>query len=284
MVDGVGFGGQNNSLLRSLQIGRSESSRSLSSIASGSRFTNAGVDPAAQSIATQLASEVAALSQAVNNVENGANFLNTADSGLSTISDLIGRGRELAIQASNGTLNDEQRAALNREFNSIQSEIDRVSNVTEFNGQPLLNGDLGAGSANQIDIQAGSGNTPNDRINLNVIESTSTQSLNIDSLDISTAQGARDAFGSLEQAQATVISTRGQVGAATNRLSITANNLNTTIENLSASESRLEGTDIAAEISNLQSSLLRTETSLRALSIQNRQNEQFTGRILNTTG
>ncbi|OGW27734.1 MAG: hypothetical protein A3K09_06765 [Nitrospinae bacterium RIFCSPLOWO2_12_FULL_47_7] len=284
LVDRITAGVANDYLLRHIEKSRNGAGASLAKIASGNRLSSIGEDPAAGAIAEQLRSEVAALSQSVRNVEVGANFINTAESGLSGISDLINRGRELALQSANGVLNDSQRQSLNQEFSSVRSEIDRITQTAQFNGQPLLNGNLGASSHNQMNIQAGSGSGSENQIALNVIESTSTQALGIDHADISTVQGAVQAVSALEAAAGAVSAARGQVGAIGNRLAITVRNLGNSIENLSSSESQLAGTDIAAEISKLQQSVAQTNLSIRALANQNQQNTQISGRILDIRG
>ncbi len=272
--------GNINNLLNSIERNKTGLSRSLEKIASGRRLNRAGEDPAANAIATQLRSDIAALTQATRNVDSGANFIRTAEGGLSTISDLLSRGRELAVQAANGTLGDAQRQALNAEFTQIKAEIDRISQSSEFNGQKLLNGDLGSESETQIDIQAGIGSGPENRINLNVIEDTGTEALGIANADISTSAGALQAFSDLDQAQATVIATQGEVGAVANRLVTTANGLGTSIENLTAAESGLADTDLAEEVSNLQIRLNLLQSSISALANQLQQSERSTGRLL----
>lgn len=122
---------------------------------------------------------------------------------------MIGRGRELAIQAANGTLGDAERETINAEFSQILTEIDRVSGTQEFNGQNILDGNLAPNSPNQVDIQVGIESGPENQINLNVIDETSTQSLGIDNLDVLTSQNALQAFDQLGQAQQTVINTWG---------------------------------------------------------------------------
>jgi flagellin len=283
MVNPIGSGGINGSILASITANQSASDLSLAKIASGNRLVTAGVDATANSIATQLQSDVAALSQSVNNVQMGANLVNSADGGLSTISDLITRGRELATQAANGTLNDAQRQSVNQEFNSVRAEIDRITSSAQFNGQPLLNGNLGAKSPNQVNVQVGAGAGPDNQINLNVIENTGSKSLGIDKLDISTAQGAGQAMSALVTAGNTVSSARGQIGAIGNRLSIASSNLGNMIQNLSSAQSELTGTDIAAEITNLQKSNTQTQMSLYALGAQNRLSSQTVGSLLNTS-
>ncbi|MBT3921867.1 MAG: hypothetical protein HOF21_04755, partial [Nitrospina sp.] len=240
-----------------------------------------GTDPAASALSAQLQSEISALTQSVQNVESGTNFVRTADGGLAGIADLVNRGRELAIQSSNGTLNDSQRETLNQEFGQVQSEIDRITGSLQFNDRNLLDGTLGQ-DADPVNIQAGTGSGPNNQISLNVVESTSTESLGIANSDISTTEGALQAIDSFEQASQTLNAARGQVGAIGNQLASTANSLNTQIENLTRSESSLADTDLAEEITNLQQGLLRFETSIRALSSQ-LQNEQSRSRLLDFT-
>jgi flagellin len=268
-------------LINIIDKNKSSLGRSLEKIASGRRLNRAGEDPASNAIATQLRSDIRALSQATRNVDAGSNFIRSAEGGLSSISDLVARGRELSLQAANGTVGDSERQTLNAEFSQIKSEIDRISASSEFNGQKQLDGSLSPQSATQIDIQAGLGSGPENQINLNVVEATDTQTLAISATDISTADGARQALGDLEQAAATLNATRGQVGAVANRLVTTSNGLGTTIENLSRSESILADTDLAEEISTLQRGLALTQTSLKTLATSLQQNERATGRLIN---
>lgn len=270
-----------NQLLNIIGKNKSNLGRSLEKIASGRRLNKAGEDAAANAIATQLRSDIRALSQATRNVGAGSNFIRSTEGGLSTVSDLVARGRELSLQAANGTLGDTERQTLNAEFSQIKSEIDRISASSEFNGQKLLDGSLSPQSATQIDIQAGIGSGSENQINLNVVESTDTQSLGIDQTDISTADGARQALGDLDQASATLTAARGEVGAVANRLVTTSNNLGTTVENLTRSESALADTDLAEEISVLQRGLALTQTSLKTLALSLKQNESATGRLIN---
>jgi len=270
-----------NTLLNTIERNKSGLGRSLEKIATGRRLNRAGEDPASNSIATQLRSEIRTLSQAVKNVSSGTNFIRNVEGGLTTISDLVTRGRELAVQSANGTIGKAEREIINQEFTQIKSEIDRISQSAEFNGQPLLDGSLGPDSATQIDIQAGSGSGPENRININVVDATSTESLGLAATDISTAQGAQQAFSDLDSALNTVTATRGEVGALGNRLFITSNGLATRIENLTSAESTLADTDLAAEITNLQNGLNLFQSSIKSLAVQLRLNEQSSGKLLN---
>ena len=278
MVDPIS--GTFSQLLNTINRNRSGLQNSLERIASGRKLNRAGTDPAASALSAQLQSDISALTQSVKNIESGTNF-SAPPGGLASIADLVNRGRELAIQSSNGTLNDSQRQTLNQEFGQIQSEVDRLTGSLQFNGRNLLDGSLGQ-NADPVNIQAGIGSGPDNQISLNVVESTSTESMEIADADISTTQGALQAIDSFERASQTLNAARGQVGAIGNRLVSTANSLNIQIENLTRSEAGLADTDLAEEVSNLQQGLLRFETSIRALSPQ-LQNEQARSRLLDFT-
>jgi flagellin len=278
MVDPINAFSQ---LLNTINRNRSGLQDSLERISSGRKLNRAGTDPAASALSVQLRSDIRALTQSVKNVESGANFVRTAEGGLGGIADLVNRGRELATQSSNGTLSDSQRQTLNQEFSQIKNEIDRLTGSLQFNGQNLLDGTLGK-NAEPVNIQAGTGSGPDNQISLNVVESTSTQSLGSANSDISTSQSALQAVDDLEKAVQTLNEARGRVGAVGNRLVSTANSLNIQIENLTQSESGLADTDLAEEVSNLQQGLLRFETSIRSLASQ-LQNEQSRSRLLDFT-
>ncbi len=267
-------------LLNSITRNQSGLQASLSKIASGNRLINASTDPAGLAISEKLRSDLAAFRQAINNTESGAGFLNVAEAGLSSISDLLIRGRELAAQAASGTVSDSGRQAINVEFQQIVAEIDRVSQSLAFNGQNLLNGDL-APAATPVELQVGIGGTANDRISLNVIEATDSATLGIAALDLSTAAGARAALTPLDTAQQTILNTRSSAAALAGRLGHVLASSRTSFVELTAAQSQIADADLAREISNLGNALLRLETSIRALAIQNRNSADNVGRLLN---
>lgn len=278
---GIIDSGSTTRILNTINKNQSGLLTRLSQLASGNRLVSASVDAAGLAISEALRSDISALSQSVRNIETGGNFIRVAEGGLATISDLIGRGRELAIQAANGTLGDAERETINAEFSQVLTEIDRISGTQEFNGQNILDGSLSPNSPNQVDIQVGIESGPENQINLNVIDATNTQSLGINNLDVLSSQNALQAFDQLGQAQQTVINTRGEVGSLSNRLEITSRNTRNTLVNLESSRNEIAGTDIAAGISELNNSLLRIESSVRALALQTQSNESNIGRLLN---
>jgi flagellin len=115
-------------------------SKSLEKLSSGLRINNAGDDAAGLTIATQLGSQVSGLTQAARNAQDGVSVVQTADGALTQTQALLGRLRDLAVQASNDSNSSDARTAIAKEATSITDEISRLSTSVDFNGQKLLNG------------------------------------------------------------------------------------------------------------------------------------------------
>jgi flagellin len=229
---------------------------SIERIASGVRINRAADDAAGLAISESLRSDVQALRQASRNANDGISLLNTTEGSLNEQSSILIRLRELASQASTGTVGSTERQTIQIEFNSLRNEIDRISNTSEFNGTRLLDGSLASTvtTDSQLIVQIGLDASVNSRINFNTtigLQAISSTSLSIESLSVSSAAGALTALDSLNSAISLVTQARGKVGAVQNRLVRAINNLATTTENLQAAESAIRDADIAEEVANL---------------------------------
>jgi flagellin len=125
-------------------------SRAMERLASGSRINNAGDDAAGLAVSEGLRSQVRGLQQAIRNANDGIGFLATAEGALAESTNIAQRIRELAIEAANGTISDNDRSNLNSETQQLISEFDRIATSTEFNGVFLLDG-----SFSTTDLQVG---------------------------------------------------------------------------------------------------------------------------------
>lgn len=255
--------------------------QNLGRLASGMRINRAADDAAGLAISEQLIADIRSAEQAQRNIIDGTALTRVAEGGLSEISDLLARGRELAVQASTGTLNDEQRALLNQEVNAIQEEINRITNVTEFNGQRLLSGDLAPGAATQVNIQAGFQNTEADRVNLNVVETTDTATLGIAGVDISTQQGAQNALAAFDNAIAQVTQNRANIGAVQNRLQAAAANIGVQRENFIGANNAIRGLDYAQESSALARNQILAQAATGVLRQGQQSQAGIIGSLLN---
>ncbi len=118
---------------RSLNKSQMSMQTSLERLSSGLRINSAKDDAAGLAISERFTSQINGLNQAIRNANDGISLLQTAEGALGEVADMLQRMREISVQASNGTYNSSDRASLNDEFQALATEIDRISNVTEFN-------------------------------------------------------------------------------------------------------------------------------------------------------
>ncbi|KAF1302041.1 flagellin [Candidatus Enterococcus willemsii] len=114
-------------------------SDSLSKLSSGLRINKAGDDAAGLAISEKMKGQVGGLTQAVRNAQDGVSLIQTAEGALNETHAILGRMRDLANQGANGTLSQEDRAEIDKEFGALKDEITRISDTTEFNTKKLLN-------------------------------------------------------------------------------------------------------------------------------------------------
>jgi flagellin len=142
-----------NEATRSLQ----DSFRKLSS---GNRIERVADDAAGLAVSENLHARASSQRVAIRNANDGISVIQTMEGGVSEVSDMLKRMRELAVQSSSETLASTERAYLNDEFKQMQSEIGRLRETTDFNGTNLLNGSWISGK----DVQVGANDSANDRI------------------------------------------------------------------------------------------------------------------------
>ena len=145
-----------NSLTAQRNQGMSQASLStaIQRLSSGLRINSARDDAAGLAISERFTSQIRGLNQAVRNANDGVSLAQTAEGALKASSDILQRVRELAVQSANATNSASDRQALNQEVSQLVSELDRISQTTEFNGQKLLDGSFGTAQF-QVGANAG---------------------------------------------------------------------------------------------------------------------------------
>ncbi|MBP2636926.1 MAG: fliC [Firmicutes bacterium] len=133
-----------------LSANNQASSKSLEKLSSGLRINRAGDDAAGLAISEKMRGQIRGLDQATRNSQDSISLIQTAEGALSETHSILQRMRELAVQSSNDTNTDDDRAELQAEVEQLKSEIDRIGNTTEFNTKKLLNGEA-TGVADKID-------------------------------------------------------------------------------------------------------------------------------------
>jgi flagellin len=255
---------------RNLSITQTQLNRSLERLSSGLRINRAGDDAAGLAISENMRALIRGMNQAVRNANDGVSLIQTAEGALNESSNILIRMRELAEQASTGTVGSTERGYIQDEFSKLSSEIDRIANATDFNGTKLLDGSLSA-AANALSFQIGVRNVAaNDRISITVGTATaSALGLSSTIAAVSTQALAQSALSIIDTAIQSVSSLRGALGAVQNRLQSTINNLQVAVENTSAAESRIRDVDVASETAALTRAQILTQAGTAILAQAN---------------
>jgi flagellin len=285
---------QSLSAQRTLGANREGVNRSLEKLSAGERITRAGDDAAGLAISEKLKAEIRSMRQANRNANDGISLIQTAEGGLNEVQNILIRLRELSMQSASDTVGDVERSFTNKEVQNLVSEVQRISQVTKFNGKALLDGGVavkdefikanggkppGEGQMlpTTLELQVGTHNTPSeDRMVYDLASAdATTQHLGLSSVDeqgvvktmsVATKADAQGNLGKLDEAIRMVNDNRAGFGALQNRLQSTINNLQVADENLSAANSRIRDVDVAAESAELtkRNILMNAGTSMLA--------------------
>ena len=233
-----------------------KTNRSLNStfqnISSGLRINNAADDAAGLGVAENLEAEQMSLRQAHRNTNDGISIIQTAEGATNEVGDILKRMRELAVQSSSETLHNTERAYIQDEFEQLTGEVDRISQVTEFNGIKLANSGAGLMGGNELNVQVGIHDSSDDRIKISLGNLESSQlGVSTSTMNMDTVAGARTAITDLDTAIDSVNEYRSDYGAVQNRLESALNNLEVYTENVASSESRIRDADFAFETAEM---------------------------------
>src|SRR4051812_31944582 len=125
---------------RNLGINNAAQKGSLEKLASGSRIVRAADDAAGLAISENMKATIRSVRQDNRNANDGISMIQTAEGAMNEVGNILIRFRELSIQAASDTVGDTERGFIDKEVQQLKSEIDRIADVTEFNGHKLLNG------------------------------------------------------------------------------------------------------------------------------------------------
>jgi flagellin len=221
--------------------------RAFERLSSGKRINRASDDAAGLAISEKLRAVERALQQGQRNLGDGISLARTAEGGLSEISNTLGRLRELAVQAGNGTLGDAERNAIQAEMSQLTDEISRIAGATQFNGKTLLNGD--ASGAGAVTLRDGTGA---DEVVQISIADRSAEGIGVADLNVNDP----DALQKIDDALSLVSGSRAELGSVEGRLRSAIRSLEVQHENIAAANSRIRDADIAAEAANRAKALL----------------------------
>ena len=235
-------------------------SRSFERISSGQRIARAADDAAGLGVAENLRAASSSAAVAGRNTNDGISIISVAEGASAEVSGILTRMRELAVQGASETLNDTERLYVQDEYTALESEVDRIANVTEFNGAKLTDG-----STATIAVQVGINNTVDDQISL-TLGDLGSATLGISAIDMTTAGGASTAIGLIDAAINTVSGYRSDYGAVENRLGNALNNLETFGQSTLEAESRIRDADFGKETADLSQNQILQQAGVSVLS------------------
>ena len=278
---------------RSYSASQAGMEKNIERLSSGLRINKAADDAAGLSISNRMDNQVRGMQQAHRNVQQANNMLQTAEGAMNEVGNILGRMRELAVQSASDTVSSTDRGSLELEFDQLTSEIDRIAESTQYNGQTLLAGVSSGTTENiksftiQVTANKDSTNTPNvmtfdlysmrsdqfvDTVNMNTTNGAEETGdfLDLTSATIDTSvTNAQSAITTLDKAIESVSKQRATVGAMQNQLEHTASNLMSNIQNTSASMSTIRDADFAAEAADLAKNQILVQSGTAMLAQAN---------------
>ena len=232
---------------RNVSMNNNSLATSLQRLSTGLRVNSAKDDAAGLYTIERQTADIRGLNQAARNAADGISLAQTTEAALGQISDNLQRIRELAVQASNGTVED--RTGLQTEADLLSEEIKRIADSASFNGVKLLDGTAAA----DIEIQVGQDGTDQISIAFANLDASGLNAYGATgAFDISTdANAAQAELANLDSDIDAVSALRATFGATQNRFEAAINSISSAAEAATASRSRIQDADFAAETANL---------------------------------
>jgi len=213
--------------------------RAITQLASGNRITSASIDAAGLAIATDLANNISTISQASRNASDVSSALSIADGALEQVSNITTRLQEIAVTSANGVYSDEQRSALQSEYEALTSEIQRIGESTTYNGKKLFDGSSMSAELGGSSISVGG---------LNLSELASS----LASQNVGSAAGAQNAVAAIQNFSDNLTAQRGEsVDAGLSRLGSVQDTLSSAKLVNQQAFSQVNDVDVGAAASDL---------------------------------
>ena len=247
--------------------------KSLERLSTGLRINRASDDAAGLSVSEQMRTQVKGIGMAKRNANDGIALLQIAEGAANEISSVLQRMRELSVQSSNDTVTGTERGYIQQEFTALQNEIDRITEVTQYNGQTLIDGgaaSFGAVGSGSSVLHIGPNANTADEITI-LIDDIDTAALSVDtaSSNVLTHTDSTAALASIDIAIDSVNNMRSDLGAYVNRIEHAVNNLDNQEHNMQAAESLIRDVDFASESSEFTKNQILMQSATSMLSQAN---------------
>jgi len=240
---------------RSLKVTQVTLNKNMEKLSSGLRINRAGDDASGLAVSEKMRSQIRGLNQASVNASNGISFIQVSEGYLQETQDVLQRMRELAVQASNGIYNDEDRMYIQVEVSALVDEVDRIASHAQFNGMNLLTGRFARISGQNVVtasmwFHVGANMDQRKQVFIGTMTSKGLGIREMDETFISleNSESANRSIGTLDAALKIINKQRADLGAYQNRLEHVVRGLDIGAENMQASESRIRDTNMANQM------------------------------------
>ncbi|OFD65588.1 flagellin [Bacillus mycoides] len=257
---------------------------SMNRLSSGKRINSAADDAAGLAIATRMRAKENGLGVASRNTQDGISLIRTADSALNSVSNILLRMRDLAVQSANGTNSVDDQKATNKEFGQLINQIDYIAKNTAFNGTTLLNGATVSGKHEKTSSIAIKTYDDGGAADITIsLASASADDLGLmkDDKGTSVPLDVTDSgiITKLDDKLKEIATSRADLGATLNRLDFNVANLNSQASSMASSASQIEDADMAKEMSEMTKFKILNEAGISMLSQAN-QTPQMVSKLL----
>jgi len=237
-------------------------STAMQQLSTGSRVNSAKDDAAGLAIGQYMTAQVRGLNQAVRNLNDGVNMMQTAEGALVETSNMLQRMRELAVQSASGTYSTTQRGYMQTEFVALSSQIDKIAADTKWNDQSLL-------ASATFTFQAGIASGQTVAVTIAAMGATA---LGVTAAaTVSTTTAANTSLALLDTAIGLVNTQRAAIGAGINQMTYATDNLSNISANVAASRSTIMDTDYAAASTQLSKTQIIQQAATAMLAQANQQ-------------
>lgn len=237
-----------------------------SKLSSGDRIVKSAVDPSGLAISETMRSKIRSNYQAERNSNDSISLIQVAEGSLEVMQQMGSRLRELAMQAANDTLGQQERIVIDSEFQQLKNEVERITVSTSFNGNNIIK-DKGS----VYDLQVGiTGVASESRLQYDMSKLMDSQSnFGIRHIDLKSKLSAQESLTKIDKMMTDIGASRAQLGSMGNRIQAVMQNLLTSRENTSASNSKIRDADIAKEVAIKMKTDIAQGASLAMLKMSN---------------
>jgi len=237
-------------------------SAAMEQLSTGKKINSAADDAAGLAISSRMTAQIRGLDQAVRNANDGISMVNTAEGAMIEVTTMLQRMREITVQSANGTTDSDDRSYLNKEYQALATEIQRVATNTQWNGRDILTGDAASTGNSAVSFQVGANG--GQTISVTIGDISSTGNTTFAALQSSGASGsiatttaasaqtvATSTLTAIDAAITDISEKRADLGAGSNQLTHAVDNLTSIKINAEESRSRILDTDYAQSTSEL---------------------------------